>query len=168
MNKISWILLAGVLLGYSCSQRVRIHISQPVAQSGPIAASSVQVLSLNDSVPNEAVWIGSLKVGDNGFSKAGGNLIKITNHKTPSTFGSNCHRIEADIYRIDTPVAIASSLLFDSTHYHKGECVLHLFRKEAGGTALHYDITINDSLLTRSNNNWIETITLPATGVTTL
>lgn len=185
MNKISWILLAGVLLGYSCSQRVRIHISQPVAQSGPIAASSVQVLSLNDSVPNEAVWIGSLKVGDNGFSKtgnldttlrlareeaakAGGNLIKITNHKTPSTFGSNCHRIEADIYRIDTPVAIASSLLFDSTHYHKGECVLHLFRKEAGGTALHYDITINDSLLTRSNNNWIETITHPATGVTTL
>lgn len=71
MNKISWILLAGVLLGYSCSQRVRIHISQPVAQSGPIAASSVQVLSHNDSVPNEAVWIGSLKVGDNGFSKTG-------------------------------------------------------------------------------------------------
>lgn len=66
------------------------------------------------------------------------------------------------------PVAIASSLLFDSAHYHKGECVLHLFRKEAGGTALHYDITINDSLLTRSNNNWIETITLPATGIPTL
>lgn len=121
MDKISWILLAGVLLGYSCTQRVRMHISQPVAQSGPIAASSVQVLSLNDSVPNEAVWIGSLKVGDNGFSKtgnldttlrlareeaakAGGNLIKITNHKTPSTFGSNCHRIEADIYRIAPPL----------------------------------------------------------------
>ena len=118
MDKISWILLAGVLLGYSCSQRVRMHISQPVAQSEPIAASSV--LSLNDSVPNETVWIGSLKVGDNGFSKtgnlnttlrlareeatkAGGNLIKITNHKTPSTFGSNCHRIEADIYRIAPP-----------------------------------------------------------------
>ena len=47
-------------------------------------------------------------------------------------------------------------------------CVLHLFRKEAGGTALHYDITIHDSLLTRSNNNWIETITLPATGIPTL
>ena len=121
MDKISWILLAGVLLGYSCSQRVRMHISQPVAQSEPIAASSVQVLSLNDSVPNETVWIGSLKLGGLGDSCsgylytavrlageegtiAGGNLIKITNHKTPSTFGSNCHRIEADIYRIAPPL----------------------------------------------------------------
>lgn len=150
------------------SQRVRMHISQPVAQSEPITASSVQELSLNDSVPNEAVWIGSLKVGDNGFSKTGnldttlrlareeaakvgGNLVKITKHKAPSTFGSSCHRIEADIYRIDTPLTIASSLLFDSTHYHKRECVLHLFRKETWGAALGYDITINDSLLTRSN-----------------
>lgn len=185
MNKISWIFFAGVLLGYSCSQRVRMHISQPVAQSEPITASSVQVLSLNDSVPNEAVWIGSLKVGDNGFSKTGnldttlrlareeaakvgGNLVKITKHKAPSTFGSSCHRIEADIYRIDTPVTIASSLLFDSTHYHKGECVLHLFRKETWGAALGYDILINDSTLTRTSNNWIETIIFPATGVTTL
>lgn len=111
----------------------------------------------------------TLRLAREEAAKAGGNLIKITNHKTPSTFGSNCHRIEADIYRIaPPPVAIASSLLFDSVHYHKGECVLHLFRKEAGGTALHYDISIDDSTLTRTSNNWIETITHPATGVTTL
>lgn len=185
MKNFSWMLLLGVILGYSCSQRVRMHVSQPIAQSEPLAASSVQVLSLNDSVPNGAVWIGSLKIGDNGFAKTGnldttlrlareeaakvgGNLIKITKHKAPSTFGSSCHRIEADIYQIDTPIAIASSLLFDSTYYRQGKCVLHLFRKETWGAALGYDILINDSTLTRSSNNWIETIVLTATGVTTL
>ena len=76
----------------------------------------VMVLYLNDSVPENAIEIGEVKVGDSGLTmkcdystviqaaqmearKAGGNAIKIIQHKTPDLF-SSCHRITAKILKI--------------------------------------------------------------------
>lgn len=71
MKKIrrGW-LLAGLLLVCSCAQRIKMQVSNPGYQTDSVTAP-VRVLSLNDTVPAEAVLIGTLKIGDNGFSKSG-------------------------------------------------------------------------------------------------
>jgi hypothetical protein len=65
-------------------------------------------------------FIGQIEVKDNGLSincdywtvleqiknearKTGGNLIRIDEHKKPSTFGSSCHQIKASVFRVDNP-----------------------------------------------------------------
>ena len=96
-------------------------------------------------------------------AKAGGNLVKITWHKAPS-FASSCHRIKADIYRMDSLPPVETHAVFDSLHFLNGESVIHLFRKFPLGAALSYDVKINDSVVTRARNNWAEEIVIPATG----
>lgn len=184
MKKSSWLLLAALLLVCSCAQRIKMQVSNPGYQTDSVTAP-VRVLSLNDTVPAEAVLIGTLKIGDNGFSKsgnldttlrlareqaakAGGNLVKITWHKAPSTFGSSCHRIRANIYRLDSPVPVETSVMFDSVHYRNGESVLHFFRKAPLGAWVGYNVKVNDSVVTRARNNWAEEIVIPATGEITL
>lgn len=97
-------------------------------------------------------------------AKAGGNLVKITWHKAPSTFGSSCHRIRANIYRLDSSVPVETSVMFDSVHYRNGESVLHFFRKAPLGAWVGYNVKVNDSVVTRARNNWAEEIVIPATG----
>ena len=145
-----------------------MQVSNPGYQTDSVTAP-VRVLSLNDTVPAEAVLIGTLKIGDNGFSKsgnldttlrlarehaakAGGNLVKITWHKAPS-FASSCHRIKADIYRMDSLPPVETHAVFDSLHFLNGESVIHLFRKFPLGAALSYDVKINDSVVTQARNN---------------
>lgn len=183
MKKSWWLLLAALLLVCSCAQRIKMQVSNPGYQTDSVTAP-VRVLSLNDTVPAEAVLIGTLKIGDNGFSKsgnldttlrlareqaakAGGNLVKITWHKAPS-FASSCHRIKADIYRMDSPVPVETSVMFDSVHYRNGESVLHFFRKAPLGAWVGYNVKVNDSVVTRARNNWAEEIVIPATGEITL
>lgn len=65
-------------------------------------------------------FIGEIEVKENGLSidcdywsiiekikkearQSGGNLIRIDEHKKPSTFGSNCHQIKASIFRVENP-----------------------------------------------------------------
>lgn len=47
-----------------------MQVSNPGYQTDSVTAPA-RVLSLNDTVPAEAVLIGTLKIGDNGFSKSG-------------------------------------------------------------------------------------------------
>ena len=70
MKKSSWLLLAALLLVCSCAQRIKMQVSNPGYQTDSVTAPA-RVLSLNDTVPAEAVLIGTLKIGDNGFSKSG-------------------------------------------------------------------------------------------------
>lgn len=179
MKKSWWLLLAALSLVCSCAQRIKMQVSNPGYQTDSVT-TPVRVLSLNDTVPAEAVLIGTLKIGDNGFSKsgnldttlrlarehaakAGGNLVKITWHKAPS-FASSCHRIKADIYRMDSLPPVETHAVFDSLHFLNGESVIHLFRKFPLGAALSYDVKINDSVVTQARNNWAEEIVIPATG----
>ncbi|MEZ5199285.1 MAG: hypothetical protein R2764_23755 [Bacteroidales bacterium] len=74
----------------------------------------IKVLGLDDEIPVDAILLGTVKVGDNGFSancgfrevlalakkeaqKAGGNAIRITRHIPPGR--STCHRITAQILK---------------------------------------------------------------------
>jgi len=76
----------------------------------------VIVLGLNEDIPSGAEHLGTIKVGDSGFSthcnydlvidnaslearRVGGNAIKIVKHKKPDLW-SSCHRITVEILRL--------------------------------------------------------------------
>lgn len=109
----------------SCSARITTSIQksyEPIAR-----AQEVEVINSLVDIPQSAELLGKVDVGDSGFTsncsydtvlnaamqearKAGGNAICITNHLTPD-FQSSCHRISANIYKIDFhPVQITTQL----------------------------------------------------------
>ncbi|MGB6036812.1 MAG: hypothetical protein WBG42_11135 [Cryomorphaceae bacterium] len=74
----------------------------------------VAVLTMSDRIPDGFIHLGSVHVGESGFTmkcnydyvmqlineetrKMGGSLIRITEHKRPDLW-SSCHRITADVY----------------------------------------------------------------------
>jgi len=78
----------------------------------------VRIFEVNEPAPSNAEKLGTVRVGDSGFSvncnystvldmtiiearKVGGNAVKITQHKLPD-FLSTCHRITADVLRIES------------------------------------------------------------------
>ena len=95
-------------------------ISSSVQKSYPPLdyREEVQLFGLKDALPAGAESIGTVKIGDSGFStncgwdvavdkaklearKVGGNAIKIIKHIPPSPLGSTCHRLTATILRIE-------------------------------------------------------------------
>lgn len=125
--KLTRIACFGILLFLaSCSPAVYTRIAQPhpALQSN----EEVRLIGLNEKVPDSAVVIGAVKVGDSGFTtdcswntvverarmearKAGGNGIKITSHLLPTALGSTCHRITADILKLKSVTATTSTEL---------------------------------------------------------
>jgi hypothetical protein len=80
------------------------------------ANATVNVYGTTQQAPTDAKLIGSLFIGDSGFTTKcnyaqviedaqnqaramGGNIIVITKHKEPSIWGSSCHRITAEVYK---------------------------------------------------------------------
>jgi hypothetical protein len=108
-------LFTGVILFLtSCSPKLTstIHKTYPPLQY----PAEVKVFEIYESVPLNAEKLGTVKVGDSGFSincnyaavldmtknearRVGGNAVKITEHKYPDLI-SSCHRITADVLRI--------------------------------------------------------------------
>ena len=77
----------------------------------------MRVFEIKEEIPSNAEKLGTIKVGDSGFSiicnyatvldkakiesrKVGGNVLKITKHKKPDLW-SSCHRITADVFKVD-------------------------------------------------------------------
>jgi hypothetical protein len=122
VNKL-YILFACALLA-SCGPSVNTTIA---TKYPPLDSSeSVRVIPIDDQAPQGAINIGTVKIGDTGFStncgwdvviarardearKAGGNAIKITEYIPPSLFGSSCDRITALILKIDVSAASATA-----------------------------------------------------------
>ncbi len=109
-------VLAALWLSAGCSP----YVGTTILSSHPPLADSVSVAVIEEGspVPEEARMIGTFNVGDNGFAanctyedvlrlaqrkarKAGGNMIRVTQHLYPSIFGSSCHRIKGDILYYD-------------------------------------------------------------------
>lgn len=113
---VRMLLLFLVVLTTGCGPSVK----SAMLSSGPSISPTVevQVIPLYKLIPEDAILLGSVKVGDTGFSmncnyetvieraklearKHGGNAIKLTKHVTPDIL-SSCHRIEASILSIPT------------------------------------------------------------------
>ena len=107
-----------------CSHN-HLHILQPQISTtihhnySPLDyREEVVLIGSNQPTPDNAEILGQVKISDTGFStrcgyetvidkaqlearKIGGNAIKIIKHKPPSAFGSQCHRITANILKIE-------------------------------------------------------------------
>lgn len=116
MKKTIWSILPLIVIFSSCNVKITTSLikSYPKLEDN----STVNILDINEKEPNNAEVLGKVKIGDPGFTfkcgydiviekakiearKIGGNALHITEHKIPSIFGSNCHRIKADILKLD-------------------------------------------------------------------
>jgi hypothetical protein len=147
----------------------------------------VTVIDITEVPPESATEIGTVKIGDTGFStdcgwgvvieeakkearKAGGNAIKIIEHFPPSVFGSSCDRITALILKIDDPKYISKmkekiSPIVDSTwNYAK----LYVYRPGGTGFLISYDLYLGDSVLCTVNNSSTREIKITKEGMYSL
>ena len=115
MNKLIYLLLGVVLSFSACTPKITtsLQIHYPPLYDN----EKVTVLEMNDSIPKYAEVLGTVKVGDTGFTmkcdyntvleaakievkKAGGNALKIAKHDLPG-FVSSCHQISATVLRLN-------------------------------------------------------------------
>lgn len=169
----------------SCAPTKKLSITHRLPASAE--NSAVITYNLNDTPPNDAQLLGSIKIGDSGFStkcsydkviafahkearSIGGNAIKITAHRLPSVLGSTCHRIEADILKVnigqishhDTTTEIDQQLA------EAGCAIIHFYRFAGTEFIIGYDVKIGDTVLARMTNNSKESIKVKAIGNTTV
>jgi len=113
-KQLALICTGYILLLSSCSSSISTTLSKHYPPTD--YREEVAVIGLKDPMPANAEEIGTVKIGDSGFStdcgwdvaiekavnearKHGGNAIKIIKH-TPPNMGSTCHRITALILRV--------------------------------------------------------------------
>jgi len=144
-------------------------VDQPKEPYALDQSRSIAVLGVSEPVPEGAHKLGAVKIGDSGFStscgwervlaeargaasKAGGNVVKITSHDPPG-FASSCHRITAEILRVDadmiTHVSTSQMVPVDTTWKY---AMLYVYRPRGLGPLVRYNLHLGDSLLCRVIN----------------
>lgn len=166
----------------SCNPKVSTSLSRWYA---PLEYDQeVVVFGLNQEVPDSAQVLGQVKVGDTGFStncgydvvidkaklearKVGGNAIKIIEHNPPTALGSNCHRITANILKVqhieDYQFEEEEEALLDVDY-----AILNVYRYSGAGALVGYDLHLGDSVICRVKNNYKTTIHVKNEGLNTL
>ena len=143
----------------------------------------VIVLSENEQAPDQAELLGSIKVGDNGLStncgfeqvlelatlearKAGGNVLKITEHKLPSVMGSSCHQIKADILRVADPSVIQKKADVEEevVDPNADYATIYVYRFSGVGPIVSYDLYLGDDIICRVKNKWKQSVQVKSLG----
>lgn len=172
------IMVVLMVLVIACAPKVRTNITQKHPSLD--FNEEVMVLELLDPVPPKAELLGTVKIGDSGVSskcnytqviekakeearKAGGNLVKIVEHKIPD-FVSSCHRIKVEILRLD-PAELASIKAIDeeidpSVDY----ATLYVYRNGGAGALVGYNLYLGDSLIGRVTNRFKQEIRISKEG----
>lgn len=182
MKSLHVLLIIAVLMFFSsCNPKISTSISKKYP---PLDyKQEVIVIGLNQAEPEKSEVLGQVKIGDSGFStncdysivldkaklearKAGGNAIKLIEHKLPSLMGSSCHRITAKILRIDnienhTPNV--EEVLTDVDY-----AILNVYRYGGAGSLVSYDLNLGDSIICRVRNNFKTTLYIKKDGLNTL
>ena len=181
---IAKILVVGfvcVLTG--CNPKVSTNISK----SYPTTAfdAEIAVIELEQTMPNGAEVLGSVKIGDTGFTtncdysnvlelaklearKVGGNAIKITEHNFPTAMGSSCHRITASILHLENVEAYLPKDEDDAVIPDVDYAILNVYRYSGAGSAVSYDLHLGDSVVCRVKNNYKTTLHIKKSGLNTL
>lgn len=160
MKRIIYLIFVGTVI-FSCSPKVASKISssyQPLTQSQEIA-----VIEMSQPHPKNAAVLGSIKIGDSGFTtkngtyeavlniakeqarQAGGNVVKITEHKSPDMF-STIHRIKADILRVDNinDILAAEPENENLVYSHPDYAVIYFYRQPGSAPLVVYDVYIGE------------------------
>jgi hypothetical protein len=163
-HRVNFIII--LLAAISCSPKVTTRINKNYPPLN--YKEEVRVYGLSDPVP-ASEELGVVKIVDNGFSancgydvviekaklearKIGGNAIKITDHRTPSTFGSSCHQIAGKILKIEN-LETAANVGDEKTLGDVDYAMLHVYRFGGMGAAVGYDLYLGDSVICRVKNN---------------
>jgi len=192
MKQIAIILLGCMLVLSSCSPKISTSISKNYP---PLDyREDVRVYDLQEAVPANAEKIGVVKIGDTGFStdcswevvldkakvearKAGGNAIKITKHKMPNPVGSSCHRITAEILKVENSLSMTETVSNDynnstpktfaeqNSFSNEDFAILYVYRTGGMGALVSYDLHLDDTILCRVSNNFKKTIIVRQDGL---
>ncbi|MFD1631562.1 hypothetical protein [Pseudopedobacter beijingensis] len=179
INKM--LLFIGIGIFCSCSPKVSTNsVTKYEALSYD---EQVFILNVNEEAPHEAEILGTIKIGDSGFTtkcdydlvmeqaklearKIGGNVVKLTKFQPPS-MSSTCYRISANILRVDYNVL--------SAKYDKSEevlnvdyAILNIYRHKGMGAWVGYDLYLGDSVICRVKNNFKITLHIKKDGLNTL
>lgn len=178
----SLLIISALILVSACSPKIRTNLSQ----SYPALdyKQAVLVFGIAEAAPDIAEVLGEIKIGDAGLTincgyevvldkakmearKVGGNAIKIIEHKTPSAFGSSCHRITANILRIEDidnyMPEVEDEILLDVDY-----AILNVYRYSGMGSLVGYDLYLGDSVICRVKNNFKTTLHIKKDGLNTL
>jgi hypothetical protein len=176
------LILFAVFVATACSPKVNKSITKSYA---PLDyKEDVLVLDLQTPVPVGADEMGTVKVGDTGFTndcswevviekaktearKVGGNAIKITEHKSPN-MGSSCHRITALILHIDNIGEIAAGAKAADVVADWDYALLHIYRLGGAGPLVGFDIHLGNDVICRAKNKWKTTIQIRSFGLNTV
>ncbi len=182
MKKLHAIVTIVVLLIFSsCNPKISTTISRSYP---PLDyKQEVRVIGLREREPDNCEFLGQVKVGDSGFTsncsydvvieeamlearKAGGNAIKIIEHRPPNVIVSSCHRITARILRVSD---------YESSPHQEEEfiegidyAILNVYRYGGTGSLINYDLYLGDTVICRVVNNFYTTLHITKDGMNTL
>ncbi len=163
MKKFSF-LLALILIG--CSPRVTTNLQtsyDPLNEDEPVA-----VLGIGEPRPDNSVFLGTVSIGDTGFTmnggsydevvslakerarQAGGNVLRITKHTAPD-WVSTIHRIQAEILRAEGFYVADETTPETINPEHLDYAVICFFRESA--SMVNYDVYIGEDRVYRAKNN---------------
>lgn len=183
MKKLHRLLLvAGLIILSSCNPKVSTSLSKSYLALD--YKQDVVVIELNQVEPDNAEVLGQVKIGDTGFTsncsydividkaklearKAGGNAIKITKYTPPSVMGSTCHRITANILRVENienyAPKVEEEVLLDVDY-----AIINVYRHSGTGALVNYDLHLGDSVICRVRNNYKTTLHIKKDGLNSL
>ena len=178
-------IIGSILFLTSCSAKLTSSMQRTYA---PLDyQEEVRVFELGEETPPNAEKLGTIKVGDSGFStncdyavvidkaktesrKVGGNALKITEHKTPDIW-SSCHRITAEVLRVDDMenyTAAAETADIDSALIDADYAIINVYRTGGQGALISYNLYLGDSIICRVTNNFCESIKIHKGGLNSL
>lgn len=167
MRKLFVLFYLGfVLVGCSPKITSSLTLTHP-----PLARDAeVLILDVDAPMPEKAEVLGQIKIGDTGFTtkngnyaavltiareqarQAGGNVVKITEHKSPD-MQSSIHRIKADILRVDDLSALSDDTSDPVVSAHPDYAVIYFYRESGAGAFVSYDVYVGATKVYRSRPN---------------
>ena len=169
MKKLNGLLILTMLIALtSCNPKISTSLSKSYP---PLDyKQEVVVIGIDKPEPVGSELLGQVKISDTGFStkcgydividkaklearKAGGNAIKIIEHKPPTALGSSCHRITAKILKVENIENLvlkeAVEVLLDIDH-----AIFYVYRPSGAGFLVSYDLHLGDTVICRVKNNY--------------
>lgn len=159
MKKTVLLLFLGAIL-CGCSPKITSNLVSNLQPLG--AEDEVVVVDLDGTVPESAVFLGTVKIGDTGFTatkngtydaviglakekarQAGGNVVLITRHQFPDR-QYTIHRIQADVFRVDEAdlSLLDKPIVFSD---HPDYAIVYIYRPYGLGSMVSYDVYVNDT-----------------------
>lgn len=172
-------MVVGLFVLNACSPKVSSSIStnyEPLDYREEIV-----VIGMDQPGPEAFELLGEVKIGDAGLTmdcgyelvlekarlearKAGGNVLKIIEHKPPTALGSSCHRLKAQILRVEN----IESLLEDMEEevvLDVDYAILNVYRYGGVGSIVGYDLFLGDSVIYRVKSNYKTTLHIDKDGL---